>query len=184
MMNCLGGENILKDTGATIIKEKMAVNIRRPDLSDGAAVWELIKNTKILDVNSSYSYLLWCRNFSETTVVIEANDEIIGFISGFINPAAPNRLFIWQVAVAEVGRGQGLATKMLHHLLEREACEDVQYIETTISPSNIPSQKLFRRLARDLKTDVQVSEYFVSDDFPEDGHEDELLHEIGPFKKS
>lgn len=184
MMIYLGGENILKDTGATIIKEKMAVNIREPNLSDGAAVWELVKNTKILDVNSSYSYLLWCSNFSETSVVIELNDEIIGFISGFINPTATNRLFIWQVAVAEAGRGQGLATRMLHHLLERKSCEDIQYIETTISPSNIPSKKLFHRLARDLKTDIQVSEYFVSDDFPEKGHEDELLHEIGPFKKS
>lgn len=155
--------------------------MREPNLADGAAVWELIKNTKILDVNSSYSYLLWCSHFNETSVVIEADDKIIGFVSGFIKPTDKQRLFIWQVAVAEAGRGQGLATKMLHHLLEREGLEDIHYIETTISPSNIPSQRLFQSLARDLKTNIHVSDCFTSEDFPEEGHEDEQLHEIGPF---
>lgn len=176
-----GGENILTDTDATIGKEVLAQKIRQPNLDDGAAVWKLVKNTKILDVNSSYSYLLWCSHFSETSVIIEVDHEIIGFVSGFIMPAASDRLFIWQVAVAETERGKGLASKMVHHLLKREACKDIHYIETTVSPSNIPSQKLFCSLARDLETDIHVSQCFTTDDFPEKGHEDELLHQIGPF---
>src|SRR5690625_5568572 len=71
---------------------------------------------------------------------------------------------------------------MLRRLLERESCEDINYIETTVTQSNIPSQKLFHGLARDLGTKIKVSECFTSEDFPEKGHEDELIHEIGPFK--
>ena len=124
---------------------------------------------------------MWCNNFSDTSVVIEAENEIIGFISGYIKQESPDRLFIWQVAVDQSVRGEGLASKMLHHLLKRDACVDVHYLETTVSPSNIPSQKLFHGLARDLETEIVMSEYFTTNDFPEKGHEDEVLHEIGPF---
>lgn len=177
----LGGENISERASTIMQKEKVSASIRKPTVNDGAAVWQLVKNTKILDVNSSYSYLLWCSHFSETSIVIEEDHEIIGFISGYIKPGANDCLFIWQVAVAEKGRGKGLATQMLKDLLTREVCKDIHYIETTISPSNIPSQKLFHRLARDLKTDIKMSEFLNADEFPDKGHEDEILHEIGPF---
>lgn len=166
----------------TIEKEVPVKRFREPRLEDGAEVWKLVKNTRILDLNSSYSYLMWCSHFSATSVIVEANNEIIGFISGFIKPTSPNRLFIWQVAVAESARGKGLASKMLHHLLSRESCTNINYIETTVSPSNIPSQKLFHGLARDLKTEIHVSKGFTANEFPEQGHEDEWLHQIGPFE--
>ncbi|WP_164671181.1 diaminobutyrate acetyltransferase [Virgibacillus doumboii] len=154
---------------------------REPALDDGADVWKLIKETGVLDLNSSYSYLMWCTIFSDTSVVIEADDEIVGFISGFIKPASPDKLFIWQVAVADDQRGKGLASKMLHHILERDICENVQYVEATVSPSNIPSRKLFSGLARSLDTKIEVFDCFTAKDFPEQGHEDELTHQIGPF---
>ncbi len=165
----------------TIEKEATLETFRKPSSEDGAEVWKLVKNTRILDLNSSYSYLMWCSHFSETSVIVEENKEIIGFISGFIKPTSPNQLFIWQVAVAESARGKGLASKMLHHLLSRESCANINYIETTVSPSNIPSQKLFHGLARDLGSEIHVSTGFTENDFPEQGHEDEWLHQIGPF---
>ncbi|MUV37793.1 Diaminobutyrate acetyltransferase [Lentibacillus sp. JNUCC-1] len=155
---------------------------REPTLDDGAGVWTLIKETGVLDLNSSYSYLMWCSVFSDTSVVVEADGQIVGFISGFIKPASPDKLFIWQVAVDGEQRGKGLASKMLHHILERDICENVRYVEATVSPSNTPSRKLFNGLARSLDTNIEVSDCFTAEDFPEEGHEDELMHLIGPFK--
>lgn len=166
---------------ATIPKKNTEEKYRKPNENDGASVWKLVKETGVLDLNSSYSYMMWCDYFKDTSIIIEKNNRIVGFISGFIKPASPERLFIWQVAVAESERGRGLASKMLHHLLKRDSCEDVQYVETTVSPSNIASQKLFKGLARDLQTELQVAPYFAATDFPEEGHEDELIHKIGPF---
>lgn len=154
---------------------------REPNSDDGAEVWKLIKSTGVLDLNSSYSYLMWCNYFSDTSMIVEEDNKIVGFVSGFVKPTSPDRLFVWQVAVAESQRGKGLASKMLESLLEREACEGIHYVEATISPSNIPSSKLFHRLARKLETEIEVSECFVAEDFPEQGHEDELTHQIGPF---
>lgn len=164
------------------MNEKEAHLFRQPKKDDGSEVWRLIKDTGVLDLNSSYSYLMWCKFFNDTSIVAESNDGIVGFVSGFIVPATPDKLFIWQVAVSESERGKGLASLMLKKLLNRKACIDIHYLETTITPSNIPSQKLFHRLAKDLSTEIHVSECFNENDFPEKGHEDEHIHLIGPFE--
>ncbi|MFD1360120.1 diaminobutyrate acetyltransferase [Lentibacillus salinarum] len=159
------------------------LGFRKPTKDDGADVWELIKHTGVLDLNSSYSYLMWCEIFSETSIVVENEGEIVGFISGFIHPDQPDTLFIWQVAVDESERGNGLATRMLYQLLKREGCEDVNYVEATVSPSNIASQQLFKGLAKKLRTKCVIHDYFTSNDFPKEGHEDERLFKIGPVQK-
>ncbi|MEC2158502.1 diaminobutyrate acetyltransferase [Virgibacillus halodenitrificans] len=163
---------------------KTDFHFRKPTKDDGAAVWELIKDTGVLDLNSSYSYLMWCEIFSETSIVADTEEGTVGFISGFIHPDHPKTLFIWQVAVNESERGKGLGTKMLFQLLQREACEHVAYIEATVSPSNTPSQQLFKGLAKKLDTNCKIDDYFSADDFPQEGHEDELLFKIGPFQKN
>lgn len=166
----------------TITKDiKTAFKFRNPNKYDGAAVWELIKGTGVLDLNSSYSYLMWCEVFSETSVVALKEDEIVGFISGFNHPDTPNTLFIWQVAVNESERGMGLGTKMLFELLNRNNSDDVHYVEATVSPSNAASQHLFKGLAKKLDTNCVIGDYFSSGDFPQEGHEDELLFKIGPI---
>lgn len=167
----------------TVADIKTDFHFRKPNKNDGSTVWQLIKNTNVLDLNSSYSYLMWCDIFSETSIVAERDGDIVGFISGFLHPNATNTLFVWQVVVNETERGKGLGTKMLRQLLNRTACEDVQYIEATVSPSNKPSQSLFKGLAKKLETNCEISDYFFSEDFPAEGHEDELLFKIGPIKK-
>ncbi|GAB3064660.1 diaminobutyrate acetyltransferase [Virgibacillus ainsalahensis] len=163
------------------IEINTGLHFRKPDKNDGAAVWELIQHTGVLDLNSSYSYIMWCDMFSDTSVVAVEDEKIIGFISGFVYPDKPNTLFIWQVAVHEAGRGKGLGTRMLFQLLNRESSKDVTYVEATVSPSNTPSQNLFKGLAKKLDTNYEVVEYYSSDDFPTEGHEDEPLFKIGPI---
>ncbi|MGI8316937.1 diaminobutyrate acetyltransferase [Halobacillus mangrovi] len=162
----------------------MNYQFSKPEKSDGASAYELIENIPILDLNSSYSYLLWCEYFNETSVVVKDGEDTVGFISGFINPSSPDTLFIWQVAVAKSERGQGLATKMIDHILKRRFCRDVKYIEATVSPSNIPSQKLFKGYANSKDVPCDISVCFSEDDFPgdENDHEQENTFRIGPLK--
>lgn len=126
---------------------------------------------------------MWCEVFAQTSIVVVKQNEIVGFISGFIHPEKEDTLFIWQVAVRETERGQGLGTKMLSQLLGRNtACENVHYVEATVSPSNEPSQRLFLGLARKFQTDWKISDYFKATDFPKSNHEDEWLFRIGPIE--
>lgn len=154
---------------------------RTPSDDDGTAIWQLIKDTDVLDVNSPYQYLLWAKYFNETSVVVEADSRIVGFISGFIEPNATDTLFIWQVAVDASARGQGLATRMLQAILHRDACRNIRYLEATVTPSNEPSAALFKGLARKLDTECRVSTGFTEAQFPGGGHEAEELFRIGPF---
>lgn len=141
----------------------------------------------VLDVNSAYAYMLIGEHHASTSVVTEIGGELVGFITAYLLPERPDIVFVWQVGVAEAGRGRGLATRMLFEILERNACADVHYLDTTIGPNNEPSQALFRGLARRLNTEVKESELFSSEmfgDFEDDApHEPEILFRVGPFDR-
>ena len=118
--------------------------LRPPNLKDGIAVFELVKNFPPLDTNSSYCNLLQCSHFASTSVAAEHEGQLAGFISGYIIPDRPNTLFVWQVAVSEQARGAGLASCMLKNLLERANCENITHIETSITQDNQASWALFK----------------------------------------
>lgn len=170
-----------KEGQVAMEEQKEKLTFRMPSEEDGKDVWQLIKETGVLDLNSSYSYLMWSKFFDETSVVVEADGQIVGFISGFIQPKSPETLFVWQVAVDASQRGKGLASRMLQAILHRHTCRNIRCLEATVSPSNKASQALFRKLARDFRTDCNVSEFFTENQFPGEGHEAELLFSIGPF---
>lgn len=157
--------------------------LRKPDIQDGNAIYTLIKSSPPLDLNSPYCYLLICRHFSETSVLAETGNGISGFISAYIPPSNPDTLFVWQVAVHERSRKQGLATMMLSRILARPGLARIQYIETTVTPSNRASETLFRRYARKLGTSCTESVCFPAGLFGSGPHEEEVLFRIGPLKK-
>ncbi len=164
------------------------LTIRNATMEDGAEVWRLVKDSKILDQNSSYTYLMFLDRFGETSVVVEREtadgDEdpaIVGFVTAFRPPDQPDVIFVWQVAVDGSMRGRGLASRMLQALVRLEGCEGVRYLETTVTPSNGPSRALFSSFARSVDAEHEVSPYIREGMFPKEGHEDEELHRIGPF---
>ena len=157
------------------------VLLRRPVSEDGAAVHQLIGNCPPLDTNSLYCNLLQASHFSATSVAAELDGALAGFISGYIVPERPDTLFIWQVAVAEQGRGMGLAGRMLQEILTRPACAEVSYLETTITPDNDASWALFRSLARKLEANCADSVMFDRERHFKGQHDSEMLLRIGPF---
>lgn len=146
-------------------------------------MWALIRDTKVLDLNSSYCYLMLNSYFRDSCVVALREGRIIGFVSGFVLPSHPDTLFIWQVAVDEHARGLGVGTSMLKHLLQRSVLAKVHYVETTVSPSNAASEAMFRKLARELDTRLLVVGEMEQELFP-DAHESERLFRIGPFART
>lgn len=145
-------------------------------------MFRIVEESKVLDVNSSYSYLMWSKYFHETSIVAESEDKVVGFVSGFIQPTSLDTLFVWQVAVDLDYRGLGLATKLIEQLLEQLRDDDVNYLEATVTPSNIPSSKLFKGIAEKHDTDCSISECFSEDQFPDPSHESELTYRVGPFE--
>lgn len=151
--------------------------LRHPDVADGGDMWRVARDSQTLDLNSSYAYLLWARDFAATSVVAEREGRVVGFVSGYLRPRAPETLMVWQVAVDADQRGHGLAARMLDHLAR--SVPGVTMLETTITEDNAASRALFARFAR--TRDAHHEELALFEQFPDEGHEPEVLHRIGPF---
>ena len=157
------------------------IMLRLPAREDAIGIWKLIRSCPPLDVNSSYMYLLLCEHNPQTCVVAERDGAIVGFVSGYRLPADPTVLFIWQVAVHPDGRGLGLGKRMIVEILGSSGCDGVMSLETTVSPSNQASRKMFSAIADTLSSPINEKEYFSSALLGESGHEPENLITIGPF---
>jgi L-2,4-diaminobutyric acid acetyltransferase len=151
-----------------------------PTVDDGAAMWRIARDTRVLDLNSSYSYLLWCRDFARTSVVARAGGDPVGFVTGYLRPGSPHTLVVWQVAVDRAYRGHGLAGEMLDALTARTADLGVDHLETTITPDNTASDRLFTAFGRRHGATVERDVLFDRGQFP-DGHDAEVLYRIGPL---
>lgn len=162
------------------------IEIRTPSLTDGAALWRLAKGTGVLDLNTPYAYILWTRDFAETSVIATVDGEPAGFISGYLKPADPQTLFIWQVAVDSRFRGRRLASRMLTDVVARSGASR---LETTITADNAASIALFTGLARDHGAEIARRDLFTEGLFPseeESGehHAAEDLYTVHPLQPS
>jgi L-2,4-diaminobutyric acid acetyltransferase len=155
--------------------------MRPTRLGDGARMWQFVADHGGLELNTAYAYLVLADDFTDTCVVAEDGEVLAGFVLGYRPPTRPDTLFVWQVGVAPSHRGQGLARRMILELLERNAPE-VTHLESTVTPSNTASRRLFRSVAEARGTTCDVTEYLTEDHFPEAGHEAEEKFRIGPFE--
>ncbi|MFJ9339129.1 diaminobutyrate acetyltransferase [Streptomyces sp. NPDC101733] len=161
------------------------IRVDRPTLADGPELWRLAREAETLDVNSPYSYLLWCRDFAATSAVArDAAGRPVGFVTGYLRPDAPATLLIWQIAVDASVRGQGVAGILLDQLTARVAAEHrIDGLETTISPGNTASERLFASYAERHGARVTRKVLFDEEHFPGGAghHEAEVLHRIAPL---
>lgn len=114
-------------------------------------------------------------------MVAEIDGVVVGAISGYLIPERPDTLFIWQVAVGGAARGQGLALRMLDHIVDRSACRQVRFMETTITENNAASWALFRKFAVKRSAGLNSEVGFDRDVHFGGQHETETLVRIGPF---
>ncbi len=162
---------------ATTFKSRTLQNIklRKPNAEDGRAVWELVRACSPLDENSMYCNMLQCDHFRDTCVLAESGGKVVGWISGYLVPNDEQRLFVWQVAVSEEARGNGLAGRMLRELLDREICRHVQQIQTTITKDNAESWALFTKFAARQDADLDSAPHFTKDEHFQGAHSTEHM---------
>lgn len=158
--------------------------LRVPELHDASKIVRLVRESGALDLNSDYAYLLMCHHFSDTCLVAEIDDRIVGFTLGYRPPGRTDTLFIWQIGVCATARGAGLGGRMLDELLRRQLASGVRFVEATVTPSNAASQALFESLARRCGVACEVTSLFSSEMFSTAGaHEAEQLYRIGPLSE-
>ncbi|MBO9452798.1 diaminobutyrate acetyltransferase [Tropicibacter sp. R16_0] len=136
-------------------------SLRKPTARDGADIWKLVRACRPLDENSMYCNLLQCDHFADTCVLAEMSGELAGWVSAYVMPNEPDTLFVWQVAVSEIARGQGLSGLMLQNIVNRPQCKDVTRLQTTITVDNDASWALFRKFARLQDSKLDITPYYT-----------------------
>ncbi|MGH6957842.1 MAG: diaminobutyrate acetyltransferase [Caulobacteraceae bacterium] len=155
--------------------------LRRPTLEDGAAVHRLVADCPPLDVNSRYCNLLQCEHFAGTCVVAETTDGLVGWISAYRPPSAPDEIFVWQVAVHGGSRGMGLGGRMLDHLAARPGASGAVRLVTTVTDSNRASMAMFATFARRRGLSLTRTLKFDEKRHFESLHPTEWALSIGPL---
>lgn len=162
--------------------------LRRPTQADALAMRSLVIETDVLDVNSTYTYLLMATDFADTTIVAERDGDVCGLITGYHPPSRPEVLFVWQVAVARVTQGTGLASAMLDGLVDRvrhDRCGHPVTVEATVAPDNTASRAFFGAFARRHGVPLVEEPRFTAAELDADqNHPDEPLLRIGPITTS
>ena len=143
-------------------RKQDALVLRKPESTDGAAIWELVRACKPLDENSMYCNIVQAEHFRDTCVVAELDGDVVGWISGHMIPGQ-EAFFVWQVAVSSKARGLGLGRKMLTHLVNRDECADAKELKTTITEDNDASWGLFRSFARNIGGELTDEPHYVKD---------------------
>lgn len=157
---------------------------RTPTADDGPAVSRLIASCPPLDPNSLYCHLLQCTHFAGTCILAEQAGGIVGWISGYRLPQEPDSMFVWQVAVHESARGQGLGQRLLNELFQFPGVRDAKRLLTTVTPSNIASRRMFEGFANHHRATLQVRPHFKRDVHFGGAQESEELISIGPIRVS
>lgn len=151
--------------------------LREPAVDDGTAMWRIAKDSRTLDLNSPYAYVLWARDFAATSVIATVAGNPAGFLTAYVRPADPATLMVWQVAVDAGYRGRRLAARMLEHVVA--ATPRCTHLETTITEDNAASIALFTSFARARGARVDRTPLFAGELLGA-GHATEHLFRIGP----
>lgn len=161
----------------------MNYQLQKPESTDGARIYELVKACPPLDVNSMYCNLIQATHFRDSCAIAQSDSgELLGFVTGHRPPSEPDSYFVWQVATSEAARGLGLAKSLIKSVLDRPEHSGVEYLLATVTPDNVPSRSMFQSLADGWGVALVEEPFFEKDTHFMGQHDSEVLIRIGPFK--
>lgn len=155
----------------------MDVVIKTPTLKDGVAIWRMVKASNKLDVNSTYLYCLLSDHFAQTCAIAYHQYQPVAFVTAYRLPQRPNVLFVWQIAVEQAYRGQGIALQLLEFLSRQAWFSTISEVQATISPSNDASAALFKKFAQQHQSRIIIEPYLTTQQLT-DAHEEEPLWRV------
>ncbi len=156
------------------------MTLRPPVTHDAKIIWELARNSEIVDSNPAYFYLLWCHEFANTSIVATVDDQVMAFLLGYLRQDLPDTLVVWQAGVDPAYRVFGLRLCMLNEVIDRNVDRGVNFFETTAGLDDKAIIRVVERFACQRAARVVKQILFGADQFP-DEHATEMLYSVGPF---
>lgn len=115
-------------------------------------------------------------------MVAERDGKLVGWISGYRPPSNPDQIFVWQVAVDEDARGEGLGGRMLDELVSRPAVRGATALITTVTEDNDASWGMFGGFAKRRGMTMTKEPLFERETHFAGKHDTEWQATIGPLR--
>jgi len=119
------------------------MTIRNVSVRDAPIITKVAENCLPFlrpSVEGTYEFLARC--FQNTFFVFEENTEIVGFIVGFPNTAAPGEFWIYQCAILSEWRGRGIGSKLFEALFRQVRSEGYKRVRSHYKFDNQHSANL------------------------------------------
>lgn len=105
-----------------------------------------------IEQHAEHVYKIMSDHFGSTFFIAKVPDKegtlkATGFMMGYMSQEIRGHLFVWQIAVSDQSKGQGIGHRLLKHTVcfahSKYGCTAVM---ATVETGNIPSQNLFEKL--------------------------------------
>ncbi|THB74194.1 MAG: GNAT family N-acetyltransferase [Desulfobulbaceae bacterium] len=114
--------------------------------TDLLAVRNLSAQSEGLAVDRDSFYWLFSEFFKETSFVVYTNNQLIGFILGFINQTEPTQGFIYSLGVAAKHQRKGAGTLLIQAFQERMRARGVRTLYLTTTPENSKALNFYQKI--------------------------------------
>lgn len=118
--------------------------------ADFPSVWSLVKDSKVLDIHTPYTYWVQLHARPALMYVAEHEGEIVGFISGLAHIRREGEVFVWQIGVCEEFRHQGIGTALMDAMYRKAKEAGFSSMSLTVTEDNLPSKAMFEKFALSL----------------------------------
>jgi diaminobutyrate acetyltransferase len=155
------------------------LRVRATTAADGAALWDVVRATRLLEPLTGYGYVLLGDQFGETSALAELDGSPAGCVLGLRLPREPRALFVWQIGVHPRAQRRGVAHAMLDAILARPPNADIHTLLATVAPSNDASTAMFQAYAAQRTAQLEHRSGYAADLFPEPHEAERLLRISG-----
>jgi L-2,4-diaminobutyric acid acetyltransferase len=137
-------------------KTNRMYNIRRAKRGDLEGIYALVKETRVLDVHTPYTYWVMNEGYEKLMLVADNGGEIIGYVGGLSAFREPNATFIWQIGVLPSWQRRGIGMALLDKFVESSIKIGATKIYTTISDQNEASLLLFASFTQKISKSLNI----------------------------
>lgn len=119
------------------------MEIREASVEDYLDLHDLVGKIEGIVQHPTHFYKIMLQYFGNSIIVAVDNDELVGFLLGFVSQTNPEEYFIWQLGVDPQHRGKKIAGKIMKSTIDTARRFGCKKVTATVETTNKPSQGLF-----------------------------------------
>lgn len=124
------------------------MKIRAMEARDISDIRELIDICKPLDLHTPFTYWILSEYFSNTCLVLEDHNDIVGYAGGVKSSSMEGVFYLWQIGLLPEYRGKGCFAMLLDSIIYEVRSLSCHALEFSVLSDNYQSINAFSKYAK------------------------------------